>query len=97
MSQVGLVREPAFTSKWNMTMHNYTSFALGVVESSDSPPAEIMFKYWVDHVKNVSLKWRVEKKFHRALPPRSHIQLSLNYTKILSSISRGPTPTELDY
>jgi hypothetical protein len=78
-------------------MNNYASFASGAIGSSESSPIEIMFKYWVDHANNVSHKWWVEKKVHRALFPSAYIQLILDHTKLRCGFSGGPDHKEIEY
>jgi hypothetical protein len=63
MSQVGLVGNPRLQQ--NGPRPCITMLHLHQEQSDlHSPPVEIMFKCWVEHVKNVSHKWRVEKKVH---------------------------------
>jgi hypothetical protein len=97
MNQVCPVGEPIFTSWQSPTMNNFNIFSSGVVRSSNSISANVMFKCWVNHLKNVSHKWRVEKKVRRELPPSAHIQLSLDTTTLWCGVIGGPTPEELEY
>jgi hypothetical protein len=78
-------------------MNNYTSFAPGVARTSKAPPSKIIFKCWVNHLKNVSLKWRVKQNICQALPPNAHIQLGLDYTKLWCGINGGSPLEELAY
>jgi hypothetical protein len=60
MSQIIPVEEPTFTLRQIPTMENYKSFSPGEVRSSDSLSTEVMFKSWVNNLKNISHKWRVK-------------------------------------
>jgi hypothetical protein len=60
MSQISLVREPVFMLRQILTMENYRIFAPGEIGSSDSLPVKEMFKSWVNNLKNISHRWRVE-------------------------------------
>jgi hypothetical protein len=73
-------------------MNNFRDFSSGEVEPSDSISSHIMFKCWVNHVKNVSHKWRVKQKVRRELPPSAHIQLSLDTTTLWCGIRWRPEP-----
>jgi hypothetical protein len=97
MSKVCPVREPSFTAHETPTMNNFRVFSSGASSSYDSISPNIMFKCWVNHVKNVSHKWCFNQKVSSRITTNRPYSTNPGYHHALVWNFGGPTPKEMEY
>ena len=96
MVKVSHVGEISFTNTIVPSMKHFQCFTPKVKTTGLEKEEEIVDK-WLQVVKLAYHQWGVPENVHQALPPKSHIDLGLNHTKLWYEHGSVSQPSNLDY
>ena len=96
MSRIYLVGDPMFTTKSIYLMYNYKAFQpQGCIQGPKV--ATMWLENWFQVLKTISSRWRVPQPIYQSLPPITHIQLELDFTKFWFMQCATDNAKDLDY